>query len=108
MSAPLILRILTLLAVLLMPLGMIGGGPAMATPHHGTAATGHCADMDEQQNKDVPGRKADCTIACAAILPVIGDLGPQALALAAAAPLAPPPATRGLSPEAATPPPRPA
>ena len=108
MPAALILRTLTLLAVLLMPLGMIGGGPAMAAPHHGTAAAAadHCAGMDGQRKKEVPGRKADCTIACAAILPGAGDFRPQALTAAAAEPLAPALPTRGLSPEAATPPPR--
>lgn len=104
-----ILRILTLLAVLLMPLGMIGGSPAMASGHHkaAPAAAGHCADMDDQK-KDPPGRSADCTVACAAIPAFAADVPHRAPTPASAETRAPLPTMRGLDPEAATPPPRPA
>ena len=76
MSLTRLWRVLTILAVLLAPLSMMGGHAAMAMPgpsassvmDHGQAGSpaGHCADMDEDQT----GQKSpsiDCMIACSAV-----------------------------------------
>ncbi len=65
MTAALI-RLLTLLALVLMPIGMTGA-PAAASPmpasHH--MAAGHC---DEQPDEDqAPSSKMDCAAMCAAL-----------------------------------------
>lgn len=109
-----IMRFLTILAVLLSPLVMMGGTPAQAMSHHASIGEvaaapmpmGHCDDMDMQSE----GRSApsmDCAVACAAMLPEPGSRG-------AGEPLEPIALDRpmlisfrhGLGPEAATPPPR--
>jgi hypothetical protein len=107
-----LLRILTLLALLLAPLTMIGGHAAMAAPAPATAhqmdmatAPDHCAGMNPG-SKARPGSGIDCTIACAA-LPAIGAPFPVPLLFPALAEPAPRIAARvGIVPEAATPPPR--
>lgn len=109
-----IMRFLTILAMLLSPLVMMGGTPALAMSHHASAGEiaaasmpmGHCDDMDMQSE----GRSApsiDCAVACAAMLPELGSRGKTE-------PLEPVAVDRpmlvsfrhGLGPEAATPPPR--
>ena len=98
-----LLRLLTLVALLLMPLGM-ATAPA-AVEHHDAASTPrHCPDQGSKH--DVTGF-AECTMACAAALPVLDFvqvlplpipatpfLGPRAIGLP------------GLGPETATPPPK--
>ena len=69
-------RVLTILAVLLAPLGMMGGHAAMAMPapaatsvmDHGQAGSpaGHCADMDQDQTGQT-SPSIDCMIACSAV-----------------------------------------
>jgi hypothetical protein len=112
MPAPRILRILTLLAVLLMPFGMIGpASPVMAMSHHdGRAMTvDHCAGsagMGKPRKEDPPGHTPGCMVTCAAIPSAGVDLQPHAMAPSAVAPHALAPRVRGLHPEAAIPPPR--
>ena len=98
-----LLSLLALLAVLLVPAGMIGGHSAMAMPASAKTMD-HCADQQDQsagKNKMI-----DCAIACAAVATV------EPIVPAKSAPLANPPATlpsyfiEGTRPEAATPPPR--
>ena len=67
-------KLLTLIAVLLMPFGMVA--PASATPHHAMASMSmeHCPDQS-------PGQKGklgftECTMACAGALPA-ADRSPQ-------------------------------
>lgn len=70
------LRFLTILAVLLAPLSMMGGHAAMAMPSpsapsvidHGQPGSpaGHCADMDEDQTGQT-SPSIDCMIACSAV-----------------------------------------
>jgi hypothetical protein len=99
------LRFLIMLAVLLLPFGMIGAGPAMA--HHAPAmmTADHCADMPRQK-KEAPGRSAQCMIACAALACAEITIEHDSLAPVAAEPARLVPAMHGLHPEAATPPPR--
>lgn len=91
-----------MLAVLLVPAGMIGGHSAMATP--AAATMDHCADQkDKSASKN---KMIDCAIACAAVATA------EPTVPAKAAPLASAPVTlssffiEGTRPEAATPPPR--
>ena len=62
-----LLRLLTLLALVLMPLGMTGA-PATASPmpaSHAMASANHC---DEQGDQDeAPAPKMDCTAMCTAL-----------------------------------------
>lgn len=104
MSASRLLRWLTLIALLLAPLGMIGGAPAMA--HSRPAQAGHCAEKEKPAEAPLSA-PVDCMIACAGSLPA------QAVALAAqprpGRAVEPEPLAfrlDGLHPEAATPPPR--
>ena len=100
-------KLLTLLAVLLMPLGM--AAPASASAHHPANMTTaampmpHCPDQGSTHH----AAGAECTMACAATLPALSEGSEPRLRIAAvpaprilAAPLP------GLHPETATPPPR--
>jgi hypothetical protein len=101
MPATRFVRWLTLIALLLAPLAMIGGAPAMAHD----AVAGQCEDMGSPAEAP-PAAPVDCMIACAG-LPAQGS----AVALhkgvpAAREPLALTAHLSGLQPEAAIPPPR--
>jgi hypothetical protein len=106
MAARRFLRLLTMLALLLMPLAMISGHPAMASEAHAATAADHCAGMEKQQKRDLPGRKGECMTGCACILDEAGGLDDEAIRPIAAERLPLAPALQGLHPEAATPPPR--
>ena len=102
----LIARLCLLVSVLLMPLGM--AAPASAAPHSPAAhamPSGHC-DGDRKGSHD-SGGIAECTMACAAMLPAQAPRSSERLApkIAAAVPSLPVP-LQGLDPETATPPPR--
>jgi hypothetical protein len=109
------LQLVLLIALLLAPVCMLGGGAAMATPavgmssqtHAMTADAGHCAELGERRH-DKQDRSADldCRTTCSGVLTqgpvlrvslVIASM-PQNMALAAAEP--------GLNPAAEPPPPR--
>lgn len=102
-----ILRLLTLLALALMPFGM---GAAMASSgHHAVAAASieHCGEHGGQPVKQSPHHAADCAIACSMLLNAetrIQEPVPT-VRLPAARPLAE--TSAGLHPETATPPPKP-
>lgn len=104
MSATGLLRWLILLALLLAPLAMIGGSPAVA--HARPAAAGHCAETGKPAEAP-PSAPADCMIACAGFLPAQGG-GVAGLPRLEPAARPAPAAFRisGLHPEAAIPPPR--
>lgn len=100
-AMPRLLRFLTMLALVLMPLGMMPGH-AMAA-----VATVHCADMAPSSHPAPihSGRSADCAIACSAMPSAATILNPPARDRAVLHPL--PLATgHGLASEAAIPPPR--
>lgn len=102
MSAHRLLGWLALFALLLAPFAMIGGAPAMA--HDRPPAAGHCAETGMPAKAPAP---VDCMVACAGCLPS-QDLAaaPASPPVAAAEPARPAFRLRGISPEAATPPPR--
>ncbi|MEO5973400.1 MAG: hypothetical protein ABIP91_08580 [Sphingomicrobium sp.] len=104
----LLAKILTLVALALMPFGMVAA-PAAAQPaqqHHGAAAAAaHCPEpaSDERSTAD---QAADCTMTCAAVVAPEPTAGPVPA-------VSPPPPVRplaqrgsGLHSEAATPPPK--
>ncbi|WP_129791345.1 hypothetical protein [Sphingosinicella sp. CPCC 101087] len=102
-----LLSIIALFALLVAPIGMIGG-TAMAMPHHQPqAAAVHCAGAPAPDHRGDEDRTAiDCMIACAGV-PAIPPSAPSAVAPAAVSPdEAPLRSLHGLQPEAATPPPR--
>lgn len=97
-----------MLAVLLMPLGMIGAGPAAAMPHHAaaTSSADHGSHMQPEEEEPQPTPAIDCATACAA-LPSLGNALPVQVPLAAA--IEPGEVQirfDGINPEATTPPPR--
>jgi hypothetical protein len=99
------LRLLTFLAVLLMPFGM---STAPAESHHGHAAAvpmEHCPDG--QSRTDGSGLFHSCTMACSATLPAADyePIDPQPLARTPAEPGFVP-GLAGIELEIATPPPR--
>ena len=115
MTPRFLLQLVLLIALLVAPISMLGGGTAMAMPgvgmsgqqHSMTTDVGHCADVSER-NEDEQDRSADldCRTTCSGVLaqtPVLrGSLTvasvPQNMAIAAAEP--------GLNPAAEPPPPR--
>jgi hypothetical protein len=113
-------RLLTMLALLLAPLGMRSGNAAMAIPvapdaasHHDQAASpsAHCAEMAGESRDDDRGSTSgdcltDCAIACSAIAPLGNALADRPMAPAMAQPLLLVGRVRGLHPESADPPPR--
>lgn len=100
------LRLLTFIAVLLMPLGM-QAAPAETHRQQSTAAMPmeHCPDG--QSNTKGSGALHSCTMACSAALPA-ADLGPVAAEQPVRTPAEPwfAPALDGIELEIATPPPR--
>jgi hypothetical protein len=107
MVAARLLRFLTILAVLLMPLGMWGDAGATAMGHHSPVAAPmkHCSGMADKQEKGEPARSSDCLLACAA-LPSPEILVKHESPVPIAAEPMPIAKLVGLAPEAATPPPR--
>ena len=101
------LKLITLLAVLLMPLGMAAAPAAVAADHHpAAAAIEHCPDS-QLPSPDVAGGLAECAMPCASALPA-WDYPPPA-----AGPTPQQPAERrvehrltGVLMEIATPPPK--
>lgn len=103
---PVFFRLLTLLALVLMPMGM-ASTPASAQPadHAAMAQAGHCSEQPDEDKAPAP-ELMDCTAACTALpasaAPLLATpMKPQApRAIAAAVPFA------GIILEIATPPPR--
>jgi hypothetical protein len=104
-SAPVIARLILLIAVLLMPLGMT---PAPAAAHNQAMAgmpMGHCDDGATKH--PMKGGIAECTMACAAALPP-ADTPSDDVVPIACMPVRPAAAQvlHGLHPDTATPPPK--
>ena len=101
----LVWKLLTLFAVLLMPLGMASAAASPAQHHVASMPMQHCPD--QAPSHDSKGAFVECTMACSAALPAFDRPGEQAPA--AAAELVRPAAMKqlhGLHPETATPPPK--
>jgi hypothetical protein len=112
MSTARLIRILTLLALLIAPLGMVGEHAAMAMPaasggHAQThAPAGHCGDMDgESRSRSSPN--IDCMIACSAMHSADFVVDAHSAAPAPIEPGRLAPVPRGLNHAAEPPPPRP-
>ena len=106
------LRVLTLLALLLAPAGMLGSHAAMAgVPVAAAAASdAHCAEMaggghEAPCDPQVPAG-IDCMIACSCMPPLGAQLGQPPLRSAVPEPAMLTARLLGLSPQAETPPPR--
>jgi hypothetical protein len=97
-------RFLALIAVLLMPLGMVPAAAASTVHDHAAMPMEHCPDQAPKQSH---GTKAECTMACAGALPAAAaeQVVPPLFA-GAPAQSAPTAQLHGLHPETATPPPR--
>jgi hypothetical protein len=104
-----LLRLLTLVALLVAPLGMLGGHAAMAAPK-ASAESGHCSELGgmehEAPDESPPAKSIDCAMVCSCVPPAAAPLDePPSL-------LQPPTAARhrtlalGPNPEADPPPPR--
>jgi hypothetical protein len=111
MTATRLLRLLTVLALLLMPLAMAGQGHAVAAaPHHEMVSdsAGHCADTKPGDEGDKPdrGSAAQCMMACAALPAADAPLPAARTVLRAPATGTPAAGITGLAPESETPPPR--
>jgi hypothetical protein len=106
-----LLQLLTLLAMILAPVGMATGHDAMAAPaapgaHTMSAmATDHCAGMD-QPAKPQPPSCVDCNMVCAALPAVETAVAVHPIAAASLPRIAPEEAVQGLHPESDPPPPR--
>jgi len=94
-------KLTILLAVLLMPFGMV----APVEAHTSGMAMSHCPD--QESNHQQKGVSLECTMACASALPAVEALldeppsaDPIQFAVAPTEPL------RGLHPDTATPPPK--
>ena len=103
-----ILRLLTMAALAMMPIGMAsaGAGPVHHAPS--AASAGHCDDQDGQPAEERRDGLPGCTAGCSMFM---ADLASADAPLAVLGQLTPlPPARRWLSlpPETATPPPKPA
>ncbi|WP_310468177.1 hypothetical protein [Sphingomonas sp.] len=102
----LVIKLLTLIALAMMPFGMAAPAAAQPAGHHAAAAADvHCPDPAGDRDSQAP-KSNECAMTCAAIV------APEFVASPAPA-LNPPPAVRplaqrgsGLHPEAATPPPK--
>ena len=101
------LRLLTLIALMLMPIAM-AGAPALAQPapvEHAMASMGHCDEMPGEDQAP-PSSKMECTAMCTAL--------PAGFGMAAEPMMKPRPQRSmaagasfdGIVPEIATPPPR--
>lgn len=99
-------KLLTLLAVLLMPVGMTPASAAVA--HHSTAAAMPMGDCPGQRSSHHgEGGFAECTMACAAALPA-ANFSSQDAVMIVCLPTQPAIAQHlhGIHPETATPPPK--
>ena len=99
------LRLLALLAVLVMPFGMVTETAAAAT-HLGAMAaspSGHC---DPSPRSELPTGISDCGMACAAALPAFGPTPDDPSLVLCIPEVRAAKALTGLPPETATPPPK--
>ena len=98
-----VLRVLTLIALVLMPFGM---GAASAVPVHDAPAASHCEDQGSQPAEPSSDQVVDCAMACSMVAtaePRTGESVPNHR-LPADRPLAE--RGTGLHPDTATPPPK--
>ena len=104
-SMALVWKLLTLIAVLLMPLGMTAAPAATMQHHTASMPMQHCPD--QTPNRETKGAFAECTMACSAALPAIDTAQNEAI-LTTTAPIEADAVHQlhGLHPDTATPPPK--
>ena len=108
------IRILTLLALLFAPAGMLASHAAMAAPSNDAPASMspmHCAEMapDDHQapGHEAPTKNIDCAIACACLPPLNASAGDEGQYFVALAPVPnAQPLGHSFNPAADPPPPR--
>ncbi|MEO8547377.1 MAG: hypothetical protein ABI422_03310 [Sphingomicrobium sp.] len=99
-------RLLTLLALVLMPFGMNAAMAAPPMDHSSMAMAQHCGERSGQSGDMAAKHAADCTVACSALLATETAVAEPALAMRL------PPAqplmeiVTGFQPDIATPPPK--
>ena len=99
-----LLRLLTILALAVMPLGMSSVQAAPVT-HAMAGGTGHC-DGPRQSDRQAPPHQSDCAVSCAAITPApMAIVTPTPLA-AGVDTLTPATGLRGIILEIVPPPPK--
>ena len=100
----LVLRLLTLVALVLMPFGM--GATAATAGHHAPAAAEHCEDQGGEPANQSSDPAIDCAMACSMLATAEGgfDGGLPALSQPTARAIAD--RESSLHPETATPPPK--
>jgi hypothetical protein len=101
-----VLRLLTLLALVLLPFGM-GTAGAMPTHHAPAAATAqHCDERGGQPAEQSRDEVMDCAVSCSML--AVAEVQVEELSVAQPVLIAPPIAERhgGLHPDTATPPPK--
>ena len=103
-----IVRLMTLLAVLLLPLGMQPAAAAAAAPvgdHHMAMPAQHCPK--QAPNRDKKAGFAECTMACSAALPAAEQpAGHAPILVCAPSAAAAARILSGLHPDTVTPPPK--
>jgi hypothetical protein len=113
MMAMSLLRFLSLIALILAPIGMMSGHAAIAMSavsagaHHmdEMASPDHCAGMD-QPSKNSSQTSVDCTFACSVLPAAETEIGAHPLAASSAPYARPNQAVHSLHPESDPPPPR--
>ena len=101
-----LLPFLTLLALMLAPLGRPGVAEAAAPAHAMATMPSHCSDMPAPSKNEPAGMAIDCMMACAAVTPPTAAALPAAMAGVAAPEAVPPSAYVGITPGSDPPPPR--
>lgn len=101
-----LLQLLTLLALLLAPFGMLGGHAAMAMPVGGAMAMNHCDEQQQAPKDHKRQAMIDCATACSAMPAVGAFVMPQPIFSARKFEADVSVDIAGVRPEAATPPPR--
>jgi len=99
------IRLIALLAVLLLPFGMVPAAAADSHQHMASMPMQHCPDP--APNHGPKGAFAECTMACSAALPAL-DMAPEETLPSdrTSDPVTVAHVLHGLHPETATPPPK--
>ena len=101
-----LLPFLTVLALMLAPLGRAGVAEAAVPAHALAAMPSHCSDMPMPVDHEPAGTAIDCMMVCAAVTPPAAAALPVAIAGIAAPEAVPPSAFVGITPGSDPPPPR--
>lgn len=101
-----LLPFLTLLALMLAPLGRPGVAEAAVPAHAMATMPSHCSDTQMPADHEPAGMAIDCMMVCAAVTPAAATDLPVTIAGIAAPDAVPPSAYVGITPGSDPPPPR--